>query len=55
MLENIPTIIKKMVYYHANKWPPLNHALSQLNPYHSLETAVFKLIVREVLTPDSVG
>ena len=55
MLENIPTIIKKMVDCHANKWPPLNHDLSQMNPDNSLETAVFKLIVREVLTPDSVG
>ena len=44
-----------MVYYHTNKWPPLNHVLSQLNPDHSLDIAVFKLIVKEVLTPDSVG
>jgi hypothetical protein len=44
-----------MVYYHANKWLPLNHTPNQMNPDYSLETAVFRLIVGEVLTPDSVG
>jgi len=44
-----------MVYYNANKWSPLTHVLSQLNPDHSHDIAVFKLIFKEVLTPDSVG
>jgi hypothetical protein len=30
-----------MVYYHANEYPPLNQAMSQLNPDHSLNTTVF--------------